>query len=73
MFVQREARRLRLSGWVRNTEDGDVETIAEGAGPALREFLNALRRGPSGARVDGVNASWSHGTGEFVAFSVRYD
>ena len=27
-FVQREASELELRGWVRNTEDGDVEVVA---------------------------------------------
>ena len=29
-FVQREAGELDLRGWVRNTEEGDVEVVAAG-------------------------------------------
>ena len=29
-FVHREASELDLRGWVRNTEDGDVEVVASG-------------------------------------------
>ena len=29
-FVQREARMLDLRGWVRNTEEGEVEVVASG-------------------------------------------
>jgi len=47
----REALRLGLRGWVRNAGDGSVEVEAEGASPALEDFLAWLRRGPPGAYV----------------------
>ena len=51
-FVHREASELELRGWVRNTEDGDVEIVASGAPEDLNELRSCLRRGPRGARVD---------------------
>ncbi|MDR1252677.1 MAG: acylphosphatase [Treponema sp.] len=51
-----EARRLGLSGWVRNEPDGDVEVWVEGGDEKLDRFLQWLHRGPPGARVDYVNA-----------------
>jgi len=53
-FVQREASELNLRGWVRNTEDGDVEVVAAGEAADLDELRSSLRRGPRGARVDHV-------------------
>ncbi|UWZ86599.1 acylphosphatase [Occallatibacter riparius] len=53
-FVQREASELELRGWVRNTEDGDVEVVAAGDPEDLNELRASLRRGPRGARVDNV-------------------
>lgn len=53
-FVQREATELDLRGWVRNTEDGDVEIVAAGEAEDLDELRSSLRRGPRGARVDNV-------------------
>jgi acylphosphatase len=53
-FVHREASELELKGWVRNTEDGDVEVVVAGGEPALNELRNSLRRGPRGSRVDKV-------------------
>jgi acylphosphatase len=50
--VHREASELELRGWVRNTEEGDVEVVAAGAVEDLAEFRSCLRRGPRGARVD---------------------
>ena len=51
-FVQREASELSLRGWVRNTEEGDVEVLAAGEAGDLDELRASLRRGPRGARVD---------------------
>ncbi len=51
-FVSREAAELDLRGWVRNTEDGDVEVVVSGAPEELAELRASLRRGPRGSRVD---------------------
>ena len=51
-FVHREASELELRGWVRNTEEGDVEVVASGPAEDLNELRTSLRRGPRGARVD---------------------
>ena len=53
-FVQREAGELDLHGWVRNTEDGDVEVVAAGDDGDLDELRASLRRGPRGSRVDRI-------------------
>lgn len=53
-FVQREAAELELRGWVRNTEDGDVEIVAAGEVEDMAELKNALRKGSRGSRVDVV-------------------
>jgi acylphosphatase len=53
-FVHREAGELDLRGWVRNTEDGDVEVVASGDPGDLAELRASLKRGPRGSRVDRV-------------------
>lgn len=53
-FVHREASELELRGWVRNTEDGDVEVVASGSVDDLDELRASLRKGPRGSRVDRV-------------------
>ncbi len=53
-FVHREASELELRGWVRNTEDGDVEVVATGASQDLDELRSSLKKGPRGSRVDRV-------------------
>ena len=53
-FVHREASELELRGWVRNTEDGDVEVVASGSAGDLDELRTGLRKGPRGSRVDRI-------------------
>lgn len=48
------ARRLQLSGWVRNRPDGSVEVAASGSEDRLAELRKTLGRGPDGAEVAGV-------------------
>jgi acylphosphatase len=50
-----EARRLGLSGWVRNRPDGTVEVAARGDGAAVDALIGWLAQGPRGARVTGVD------------------
>ena len=55
-FVQRRASDLALTGWVRNAADGNVEVEAEGAAESVARLIEALRRGPSQAVVQSVDA-----------------
>ncbi len=53
-YVQREAADLGLRGWVRNTDQGDVEILAAGEESDLMELRAALKKGSRGSRVDAV-------------------
>lgn len=66
-----EARRLGLSGWVRNNIDGDVEVWAEGAREKLDALLSWLRQGPPGARVDAVHYDMHRPTGRYCGFEIE--
>jgi acylphosphatase len=66
-----EARRLGLSGWVKNEFDGDVEVWAEGAAEKLDRFLQWLQRGPPGARVDHVRCEKRQPAG-CRAFEIKF-
>jgi len=50
-----EARRLALSGWVRNRADGTVEALVTGPEAAVEAFTTWARRGPPQARVSRVD------------------
>lgn len=56
-FVDNEARKLGLAGWVRNNVDGTVEVLAIGSDQQLHALLAKLQEGPRAARVDQVQVS----------------
>jgi len=53
-FTQEVANKLKISGWVRNLDDGSVEVQASVPEEVWDEFLAALKKGPPLARVDEV-------------------
>jgi len=65
-----EARRLGLSGWVRNRFDGTVEAEAEGESAAVESFVAWCRQGPPAAQVEEVRVSERAPTGLDRGFEV---
>ena len=51
-FVEHEASRLGVGGWVRNKDDGAVELLATGSADQLARLRRALEKGTRAARVD---------------------
>jgi acylphosphatase len=54
-FVERQASKRGVRGWVRNRRDGTVEALFIGDASALAEMEAACRRGPSMAVVTQVD------------------
>jgi acylphosphatase len=48
------AERLHITGWVKNTPEGHVETLASGEEGNLRQFVEWCRKGPEQAEVSEV-------------------
>jgi acylphosphatase len=72
-FVQEEAARLGLTGYVRNASDGRrVEVVAEGPRASLERLLAALHRGPPMAFVERVDVTWLPARGELAGFDIRH-
>lgn len=70
-WARRQAEALELTGWVMNADDErSVELVAEGASQALDELERRLHQGPSGARVERVDARREPGSGEFDRFGI---
>ena len=53
-FVEHEALKHHVGGWVRNRRDGTVEAVFEGEAAAVAAAVEACRRGPMGGRVDAL-------------------
>ena len=54
-----QAKLLKLTGWVRNLPQGDVEIMAEGPEGTLQSLLTFLKTGPALAKVTAVEAQWT--------------
>ena len=54
-FVEVEALRHGLEGWVRNRHDGSVEAVFAGPPEQVEAMLDACRRGPFHARVEALD------------------
>ena len=70
-FVLRRGMGLGLTGWVANESDGSVRCIAEGSREDLEALLQSMERGPAGAIVERVDATWGPPTGDLRSFGIR--
>ena len=71
-FVRDHAIELGVSGWVRNTTDGNLEAVFEGSRYKVMELVDLCRDGPRSSSVRELKVKWSEPTGEFGGFSVRF-
>lgn len=60
------ARRLDVTGWVRNRRDGGVEATVAGSAEAIAAMIEWARHGPAGAEV--AHVAVELGSGEFEDF-----
>ena len=54
-WTAEQARKLGVTGWVRNAADGSVEGHLEGNADNVRELIEQLHVGPPSARVTQVS------------------
>ncbi len=66
-----QARRLKLSGYAKNLEDGRVEIIACGQSSAISALGKWLHEGPRFAHVEHVETQEMTLTSSFSGFSIR--
>jgi acylphosphatase len=69
--VEFAARRAGVAGWVRNVGSDTVEAVAEGEREEIERFVEAMKTGPRGARVEESRVESETPTGEFSGFQVR--
>ena len=71
-FVQREANKLGLKGFVINLFTGEVLTVVEGEKAIVEEMIKKIRVGPSHASVKSCRVDWQEPKNEFTDFEVRF-
>ncbi|MFN2747800.1 MULTISPECIES: acylphosphatase [Bacillus] len=71
-FVQMEADKHKLTGWVRNLDDGAVEIRAEGPEESLKHFLNAVQKGSPFSKVTNVKVEETKHIDGYQKFNISY-
>lgn len=69
--TKKEADRLKVTGWVRNLEDGRVEFVAEGEESNLVRLIEWAKKGPSWAKIDDFQTEWKEYEGIFNSFEIK--
>ena len=69
-FVKGHAEDLKLRGFVRNLESGEVEVIAEGEDEGLKRLAEFLKKGPEHAQIRNVVVEKRKWSGEFDEFKI---
>lgn len=70
--VKEVADRLGITGYVKNTADGDVFIVATGTQEQLDQLVSWCYEGPSRARVEGVRVEKMQAE-SFGSFSIHRD
>jgi acylphosphatase len=70
-FAQRAAARHQIVGYVRNLDDGRVETLAEGPPAAVEAFKAEITAGPSYSRVEQIEELHEEPTGLYPLFRIE--
>jgi acylphosphatase len=71
-FVMRIARKMQLTGWVRNLPSGEVEIDVEGPRGLIDSFIQDLNVGNTWARVTRINVQWGSFSGKYTGFDITY-
>jgi acylphosphatase len=71
--TKQKADELGLTGWVKNTKDGDVEAVFEGEESLVDEMIAWCWNGPPLAHVTEVTVVQRHHTTQFADFTILRD
>ncbi len=71
-FTYRNAKELKLKGWVKNLRDGTVETVFTGDAENVYNMIEQLKEGPASARVENIeDVEVNADTDSFNDFTIK--
>lgn len=70
-FIRDNARKLGLKGYVRNTEDGNVEVVLQGDEKVIEQMIGICKEGPMLSEVKQIGYEWEEGEEKFEDFEIR--
>lgn len=65
------AKKLGLTGFVRNVENGLVEAVIEGDEARVKEMIELCKNGPEVSLVKKIDIFWLEANGDFLNFEIR--
>jgi acylphosphatase len=71
-FARSAAGRIGVEGFVRNMPDGSVQAEVQGRPEEVDQFLDAVRQGPPGSRVDQVSVTELPAEEGKEGFEIRF-
>ena len=69
-FVKEHADALKLVGFVRNLDGGDVEIVVEGEDEQIERLIVFVRKGPKHAQIRNVQTKEGKWSGNFKEFKI---
>lgn len=70
-FAQRAAARHQVWGYVKNLEDGRVESYVEGDAKTVEDFKHDLTAGPTHAKVNHIEETVLEPQGLYSSFRIE--
>jgi acylphosphatase len=71
-FVSKLARKMELTGRVKNLPTGEVEIEVEGPRGLIESFIHDLRVGNAWATVTGIEVEWEKYRGKYTGFDITF-
>lgn len=71
-FIKNEAKKLVLSGWVKNMVDGRVEILAQGSKDAIDELVKRVEKGNIFSDVKDTVVNLEEDSETLTDFSIKF-
>lgn len=70
VWTRSNAKELNLTGWVKNTEDGNVEAVLEGKDEDIKQMLERMKQGSHLSKVEKVESEFIEKQEEHTEFRI---
>ena len=70
-YVRSKARKMGVTGWVRNLTDGRVEGVFQGEKEVVLRLISLCNRGPFFAKTTDIVVDWEEQGGTCTEFTKR--
>jgi acylphosphatase len=69
-YIQNQARRNQIQGWIKNLNDGRVEVLLVGSKENTLEMIKLCKRGSPWSKVSDVQVNWKNIQDDYDSFSI---